>query len=105
MHPEVGMGVQFVQTTLEQRNHVEKFIHKLMDAGDLLPELLVEPEGLETVNSGALESSLKPSELEDPLLELFQRKSALPAELFLSELRKQRRTHRSDPAEEAILPV
>jgi c-di-GMP-binding flagellar brake protein YcgR len=104
MHPEVGMGVQFVQTTVEQRNHVEKFIHKLMDAGDLLPELLVEPEGLETVNSGGLESSLKPSELEDPLLELFQRKASLPAELFLSELRKQRRTHRSDPAEETVLP-
>jgi c-di-GMP-binding flagellar brake protein YcgR len=104
MHPEVGMGVQFIQTTLEQRSHVEKFIHTLMDAGDLLPELLVEPEGLE-VTQPAGRAAGTASELEDPLLELFQQKASLTTELFLSELRKQRRTHRSDTAEETILPV
>lgn len=105
MHPELGMGVEFNQTTAEQRNHVEKFIQTLMKAGDLLPELLVEPEGLEAAGSAKSAESSDVAEVEDPLLELFQRKSALPAELFLKELRKQRSTHRADPSEETILPV
>jgi c-di-GMP-binding flagellar brake protein YcgR len=105
MHPEVGMGVEFTQATAEQRNHVEKFIHTLMKAGDLLPELLVEPEGLEVSSTQARESSQEASEVEDPLLELFQQKASLPAELFLNELRKQRSTHHTDSAEETILPV
>jgi DNA-binding NarL/FixJ family response regulator len=107
MHPEVGMGVEFTQKTTEQRDHVEKFIHALMNAGDTLPELMVEPEGLEgEAVSQANHSSLgMTSEVEDPLLDLFQHKASLPSELFLNELRKQRRSHHSDSAEETILPV
>jgi c-di-GMP-binding flagellar brake protein YcgR len=105
MHPEMGMGVEFKQTTVEQRNHVEKFIQTLMKAGDLLPELLVEPEGLEGAASAKNAEAPQVPEIDDPLLELFQRKSALPTELFLKELRKQRSTHRSDTSEETILPV
>jgi DNA-binding response OmpR family regulator len=101
MHPEVGMGVELTQTTQEQRAQVEKFIHSLMSAGGLLPELLVEPEGLEAAPP---EPSAQ-AEIDDPLLELFQRKAALPAELFLNELRKQRSTHRPESSEETILPV
>jgi CheY-like chemotaxis protein len=102
MHPEVGMGVELTQTTREQRTQVERFIQSLMNAGGTLPELLVEPEGLEAVRP---ESPAQPADLEDPLLELFQRKATLPAELFLNELRKQRSTHRSESSEESILPV
>jgi hypothetical protein len=105
MHPDAGMGVEFTQATVEQRNHVEKFIHTLMNAGDLLPELLVEPEGLEASKSETRASSTAASEIEDPLLELFHHKSSLPAEQFLKELRKQRTTHHPDAAEETILPV
>ncbi|MGC2194973.1 MAG: PilZ domain-containing protein [Terriglobales bacterium] len=105
MHPEVGMGVEFTQGTPEQQHHVEKFIQTLMDAGNLLPELLVEPEGLEANPSEVLESGRPATEIEDPLLELFHRKASLPAELFLNELRKQRSTHHSDSADETILPV
>jgi c-di-GMP-binding flagellar brake protein YcgR len=104
MHPDIGMGVEFTQATPEQRNHVEKFIHTLMKAGDLLPELLVEPEGLEGSKSEA-PAPTTASEIEDPLLELFHNKSSLPAEQFLNELRRQRTTHRPDAAEETILPV
>jgi len=103
MHPEMGMGVEFTQTTAEQRDHVERFIKTLTTSGDLLPELLVEPEGLEA--HSAAEDRLKmASELEDPLLELFHQKATLSPELFLKELREQRRTHHTD-AEENILPV
>ena len=104
MHPEVGMGVEFTQKTLEQRSHVEKFIHTLMSAGDALPELLVEPEGFESESAKALAQSTS-VEGEDPLLDLFCQKASLPAELFLNELRKQRRSHPLDSAEETILPV
>jgi hypothetical protein len=103
MHPEVGMGVEFTQKTAAQRSHVEKFIHALMGAGNVLPELLVEPEGLE---AGSLvpNNIARNSDVEDPLLDLFQQKASLPTDLFLSELRKQRRSH-IDSSEETILPV
>ncbi len=104
MHPELGMGVEFDQTTIEQRSHVEKFIQTLMKAGDLLPDLLVEPEGLES-SVAATKSRAQVPEIEDPLLDLFHSKSTLSAELFMNELRKQRRSHHSDPSEETILPV
>jgi DNA-binding NarL/FixJ family response regulator len=102
MHPEVGMGVEFTQATEEQRQHVEKFIQHLMATDGALPELQVQPEGLET---GPMETSVGRSDTtEDPLLDLFQHKASLPAEIFLGELRKQRRSH-SDAPEENILPV
>jgi c-di-GMP-binding flagellar brake protein YcgR len=100
MHPEIGMGVEFTQATEEQRHHVEKFIQHLMASDGALPELLVHPEGLD---GGAIEPRPR-SESEDPLLDLFESKASLPAEIFLGELRKQRRSH-SDAAEENILPV
>jgi c-di-GMP-binding flagellar brake protein YcgR len=100
MHPEIGMGVEFTQATEEQRHHVEKFIQHLMASDGALPELLVHPEGLD---GGAIEPRPR-TESEDPLLDLFESKASLPAEIFLGELRKQRRSH-SDAAEENILPV
>jgi CheY-like chemotaxis protein len=104
MHPEIGMGVEFTQKTTEQRSHVEKFIHSLINAGDVLPELLVEPEGFEGEPATA-PADRTSSEVEDPLLDLFSQKASLPAELFLNELRKQRRSHPMDSSEETILPV
>ena len=102
MHPEIGMGVEFTQSTPEQHSQVEKFIHSLMNAGNVLPELLVEPEGLE---SSRPEPPAQASEGEDPLLDLFRNKASLPPEVFLNELRKQRSTHRAEASEESILPV
>jgi len=104
MHPDVGMGVEFTQKTNEQRDHVEKFIHALMNSGTTLPELMVEPEGLESESSATTKQQSSP-DVEDPLLDLFHQKASLPSELFLNELRKQRRSHHSDAAEETILPV
>jgi CheY-like chemotaxis protein len=101
MHPDIGMGIEFTQRTAEQRGQVEKFIRELMAAQDALPDLLVEPEELETEvtqNSAAACAD----ELEDPLLELFRNRAALPADAFLGELRKQRR-NQSLPAAESVL--
>ena len=51
MHPDLGMGVEFTQTTEPQREHLEKFIHALTNSNGVLPELMVEPEGLDNTES------------------------------------------------------
>jgi len=86
-HQDVGMGVEFTRNTDEQRRQVEVFLQTLMNSGASVPELLVEPEGLDP-----LDGQPAPSEaaLEDPLLELFRSKATLPMEVFQEELRKQR---------------
>lgn len=89
MHPELGMGVEFTQKTTQQREHVEKFIEALMKSDGALPDLLVEPEGLESEPS-ADHRSARGMDGEDPLVELFQTKADLSAEAFQLELRKQR---------------
>ena len=85
MHPDKGMGVQFTQATPEHRAAVEKFLRVLSENRSLLPELLVEPEGLESeAGSGQLNADTN-----DPLLQLFCRQS-LTLEAFHEALRKQR---------------
>jgi DNA-binding response OmpR family regulator len=91
MHSDLGMGVQFAQDTDPQRQHVEKFIHALTSNNGVIPEILVEPEGLDTsdpVTSAPIQNS--GSGNKDPLLALFQRKADLTPEAFQSELRQQR---------------
>jgi c-di-GMP-binding flagellar brake protein YcgR len=88
-HPDVGMGVEFTRNTDEQNQHVEKFLHTLMNSGQAAPDLMVEPQGLElfdpniAIKSGALDS-------DDPLLHLFHRGATLSTEEFQQELQKQR---------------
>jgi hypothetical protein len=93
MHAEKGMGVEFTQTTPEHRANLAKFLGILTDNRDLTPELLVEPEGLET-ESGQREPIMpetsEQSEPEDTLIALFRNQGALSADSFLTELRKQR---------------
>ena len=93
MHPEKGMGVEFSLTTPEHRQAVEKFLALLTQNRDVLPELLVEPEGLEPdAEPGQKDRKDKAqsAESDDPLLGLFRREGTLPSELFHEELRKQR---------------
>jgi DNA-binding response OmpR family regulator len=104
-HPEIGMGIQFTQTTAQQQKEVEKFIEALMNSRGVLPDIMVEPDGLETDAEPSSASSAEPnSSIEDPLLDLFRKRPGLPADAFLGELRKQRRTASSDSAE-TILEV
>ena len=91
MHPDKGMGVQFTQSTPEHRAVLEKFLGTLTENRDVLPELLVEPEGLETESPQRdLAVAAEAEAVEDPLLTLFRSKGTLPADTFLAELRKQR---------------
>lgn len=86
MHPDKGMGVEFRQTTPEGRAAVESFLQVLSTNRTLSPELLVEPEGLESERPKA-----KPhcDAGEDPLLQLFYGEP-LTVEAFHQALRQQR---------------
>jgi c-di-GMP-binding flagellar brake protein YcgR len=86
MHPDKGMGIEFTQATAEHRAAVEKFLGVLHENRNLLPELLVEPEGLEAA-PGTTQS--KSECADDPLLQLFYGES-LTAEQFHEAMRKQR---------------
>ena len=88
MHSESGMGIEFTRTTDPQRTDLEKFIQALTNSNGVLPELLVEPEGLDI---GEPVSAPKPATgIEDPLLDLFRKRSDLAPAAFQAELRKQR---------------
>jgi len=86
MHPDKGMGVEFTQTTPEHRAAVEQFLRLLAENRALLPELLVEPEGLDPEASNGKSGA---ADSEDPLLQLFYGDSLSP-EAFQEALRKQR---------------
>jgi c-di-GMP-binding flagellar brake protein YcgR len=88
MHPDKGMGVEFIQTTDEHRASLEAFLASLANNPESVPELLVEPEGLESDNS--LNSNINGSQDEDALLDLFRKHSTLGHEQFQALLRKQR---------------
>lgn len=83
------MGVEFTQSTAEHRELLEKFLRLLTENREMLPELLVEPEGLETESSPESVPG-ESGEAQDTLLGLFRNQAALPVESFQAELRKQR---------------
>jgi len=90
MHPDAGMGVEFTKSTPEHRELLEKFLSLLTENRDVLPELMVEPEGLETELANASTGPAESGEGQDTLLGLFRTQAGLPADAFLAELRKQR---------------
>jgi DNA-binding response OmpR family regulator len=105
-HPEFGMGVEFLQTTTEQRDQVDRMITTLRATGDRSPELLVAPDGLETplpdggfarfqvlaTQASAAEASgtNEVSGTEDALVDLFRLQFQVPVETFLEQMREQR---------------
>ena len=101
MHPDKGMGVEFSQTTPQHRAALEKFLGVLTENRNLLPELLVEPEGLESEPNPLSQNAsqnLESKDLEDPLLGLFRNQGSLSQNSFFDELRKQRTVAEPAPA-------
>jgi c-di-GMP-binding flagellar brake protein YcgR len=88
MHPDKGMGVEFTQATPEHRAALERFLGVLSENRALLPELLVEPEGLESESHPPKPAS---ADSDDPLLQLFYGEP-IATEAFYEALRKQRAT-------------
>ena len=91
MHPEVGMGVEFSQTTLEQRDRLRQMIETLRANGEKSPEIQVEPDSLEPLSEGRDQAWAAP-ETEDSLVEFFRNQSNVPVEVFREQLRLQRHT-------------
>ena len=107
-HPEFGMGVEFLQTTTEQRDQVRRMITTLRANGDKSPELQVKPDGLETLlphdgfarlqvhaaHASATEVSgaKEASGTEDALVDLFRHKFQAPVETFLEQMQEQRQS-------------
>jgi len=85
MHPEKGMGVEFTQNTAEHRAALEKFLGVLTENRSLMPELLVQAEGLD--REAAPQKPI--TDAEDPLLQLFYGEP-LTVEAFHEALQKQR---------------
>ena len=94
-HPEFGMGVEFLQSTTEQRDQVLRMITTLRTNGDQSPQLQVEPDGLETSSSDksvAMFQSYETenSSAEDTLVDLFRQEFETPVDAFLEQMRAQR---------------
>lgn len=87
MHADKGMGVEFAHNSAGQNELIEKFLTCLAQNPDVQPELLVEPEALES--DAAPDAAAAPVP-EDPLINLFRNHSDLGVESFQAELRKQR---------------
>jgi CheY-like chemotaxis protein len=88
MHPDKWMGVEFLPAAPDHRPTVERFLSALSENRTLLPEVLVEPEGLEFARGAVRPASV---ETDDPLLQLFYGEP-LTAEDFHQALRRQRTT-------------
>jgi len=106
-HPEFGMGVEFLQTTTEQRDQVLRMITILRANRDTSPQLQVEPDGLETSlpghgvamfqSSAGQASTTRASATEvpgneDTLVDLFRHKFHVPVDIFLQQMREQRQS-------------
>lgn len=87
MHPDKGMGVKFTQSTAEQRTALEKFLRVLTENRSLMPELMVQAEGLD--RDAVQHQPSSAADAEDPLLQLFYGEP-LSADAFHEALRKQR---------------
>jgi len=91
MHPDFGMGVEFMTQTAQQKEHVKKFLRAFsgMDLESKKLELLVEPEGLEADDLSSAPPG-RVADASDYLLQLFATKSELSPKAFIAELRRQR---------------
>jgi hypothetical protein len=106
MDPELGMGIEFLTRTPEQRERLQQLIQQMTASPDSVSEVLVEPEGIDWDHDASQSSkaSTPPPQSEaepDSLLELFRTGASLTKGQFLLELEKYRLT--PSPAEESEL--
>jgi len=94
-HPEVGMGVEFLQKTADQRDQAQRLVTTL-DAQGEGPELHVEPEELEMSPDDrmamAVASKSEGPRSEDPLVDFFRQKFQIPVEAFMEQMREARQS-------------
>lgn len=85
-HPEIGMGVEFLQKTEDEQAKVAAFLEGLRGESSRAPQILVEPEEVDLSPASPTAARLD----SDPLLALFLRGGSFSPEEFLNELAAQR---------------
>ena len=103
MDPELGMGVEFTNRSVEHRHRLEELMRRIALSPETVAEVVVEPEGLES--ESAEENSVDPSaasrgqeQQDDALVELFETAATLTREEFLRELEEHKQTTLAEPA-------
>ncbi len=87
MHPEFGMGLEFVAASSEQPQARVNFIEFLSSQPGIVPEVSVVPRAL---RADATPTPATEGQADDPLLELLRARPSLTQEDFLKELQGQR---------------
>jgi hypothetical protein len=82
-HPEYGMGIEFLQSTGDQRQQVSRLIEILRLNGESI-DLFVEPNGLEP------SPEERASSADDALVALFHEQAHLPVEDFIEQMQQHR---------------
>lgn len=100
MHPDAGMGVEFVEESGESKESFERFTQVLQQHEGNFPEILVEPEGLD----GDVPAP-KGGHKKDSLLELFMKKKHLAPAAFVEELTQLRMSAKADKSKAAVFSV
>lgn len=85
VHPERGMGVEFLRYTPEQQNQAGGMAARLRASGPGL-KLHVEPDGLEPQSE---ETAASTHAIEDSLVRLFRHKAQLSADDFLEQIQQE----------------
>jgi CheY-like chemotaxis protein len=86
-HPEIGMGVEFLQKTEDEQAKVAEFLEGLRRESSRAPQILVEPEEVDLSPATLTDAAKLDS---DPLLALFLRGDSFSPGEFLNELAAQR---------------
>lgn len=105
-HPQVGMGVEFLQTA-DHRTRVEELIGRLRDNREV-PRIFVGRKEGQQKHEPRLDSAVAEppvSQTPDPLLELIREAPSMSVEQFASDLKAQRLGKRRDPRIPVKLPV
>jgi CheY-like chemotaxis protein len=91
MHPGKGMGIEFPNSTEEQRQSVGRFIEFLATQPDASPQLEISPRALVAPETGATSDPDRNAGNEpDSLLELLRGGDLMEEEAFLDTLHRQR---------------
>jgi len=103
--PQVGMGVEFLQTA-DHRTRVVELIGRLTENREV-PRIFVGRKEGRQKHEPKLDSAVKPpaSQPPDPLLDLIREAPSMSVEQFASDLKAQRLGKRRDPRVGVRLPV
>lgn len=90
MHPEFGMGLEFVTASPDQPQERVSFIEFLASQPGIIPEVSVVPRALRAEPSDVPAGDAHSEDSEDLLLNLLRRHLSFSQEEFLKELQSQR---------------